>query len=474
MPKLKFKDPQSVITITVLLIILATYLLLALQITDHYLPAWNDEFFYYTNSNSFFENTTLKAALTFNGTGSRLGGADAHGFAYPLLNGGIAKIFGWHNLNFIYTNFFFVAVALVLILFQKSIEKKNRILIILFVLLFPFLAIYNFTYMQEAVHIFFAITCSILIYKINREGKTKDYCYFILVVVIAALFRPFWLVWLIGLIPFAVNALQKRWLILIFLFGGVLSVLLMYFFYEPLPNYFASVIALIAKGDLKGLFYSVVRHFTYNGYAYFFKNDNSLVYFFVKCSILGMLIFFSAKAYLYKTRLFISIAFIGLINFLVLFFLYDVFMWRETRVLVSFFYFCIPFLLFEINNRTKFSLLFILVVFFAFTLPVSKTMIAERNIHSNEVIENTGAAFKQIAGKLNDSATVLVNYYPSDSTLDLVSVPLKTASGNPIRYIVPYYRVNKAGYTHVLNLPGAVPAGTILISNQYFQLEKIK
>ncbi len=474
MHKIKSENSQLAFTVIGLVIILISYFLLALQITDNYLPVWNDEFFYYTNSASFFENTTLKAALTYNGSGSRLLGGDAHGFAYPLLNGGIAKIFGWHNLNFIYTNFLFVAAALVLVFFQKNITSVNRLFIILFVLIFPFFAIYGFTYMQESVHIFFAIVCSILIGRINREGLAKDYCFFILVVFIAALFRPFWLIWLVGLIPFAVNTFQRRLYILLFLFGSVLSVLLMFYFTEFVPNYFASVIALIGKGDIGGFLYSMIKHFTYNGYAYFFKNENSLVYFFVKCSILAALIFFSTKAYIHKSKLFISIAFTGIVNFLVLFLLYDVFMWRETRVLVPFFYFCIPFLVFEINSKLKFLLLFILAVFFGLNLPESKKVIAERNMHTKEAAADAQNAFKTIASKLSDSAIVFINYYPSDSTLDLLSVPLKNISNSPVRYIVPYYRVNRVPYNYILNLPGTVPMGTILISNQYFQLEKIK
>jgi hypothetical protein len=472
--KIKSKDSKLTFAIMGLVLILISYFLLALQITNNYLPVWNDEFFYYTNAASFFENTTLKAALTYNGSGSKLLGADAHGFAYPLLNGSIAKLFGWHNLNFIYTNFFFVAVGLMLVFFQKKITSENSFFIALFVLLFPFFAIYGFTYMQESVHIFFAIVCSILIGKINREGQEKDYCYFILVVFIAALFRPFWLLWLVGLIPFAVNAFKRRLFILLFLFGGVLSVLLMYYFSEFVPNYFASVTALIGKGDLGAFFYSMIKHFTYNGYAYFFKNENSIVYFFVKCSILAVLIFFSAKAYLRKSKLFISIAFTGVVNFLVLFFLYDVFMWRETRILVPFFYFCIPFLVFEINSKLKLLLLFILVVFFVLNLPESKKVIAERNMHTKKAALNAKNAFKAIAPNLSDNAIVFINYYPSDSTLDLINVPVKNISNNPVRYIVPYYRVNQRQYNYILNLPGTKPMGTVLISNQYFQLEKIK
>ena len=91
----------------VIIAALMGYIFLLLQVSSNYLPVWSDEFFYYTNSFSFFKNNTLQAALTFSGSGSSVLGADAHGFAYPLLNGAIAKIFGWRNTNFIYKTVYF-------------------------------------------------------------------------------------------------------------------------------------------------------------------------------------------------------------------------------------------------------------------------------------------------------------------------------------------------------------------------------
>lgn len=459
--------------IAVLIALSFIYFFLLSDISVNYLPIWNDEFFYYTNAFSFFENNNLRAALTFSGGGSRLMGADAHGFAYPLLNGGVAKVFGWNSKNFICLNFLFVTMALLIIWLQQTFTPNQKILISVIALLFPFFAIYGFTYMQESIHIFFAVVCAVLIHQINLKGKARYFYWFILIVLLASLFRPFWLFWLIGLIPFAKNKLQTRYFILLFLLGGILSACLMYFFSEYLPNYFATVITLIKQGRIGDFAYSMARHFTYNGYAYFFKNHQSIVYFLVKIINLGVLAYFIYKAFITRSNLFIAIALIGFFNFLMLFLLYDVFLWRETRVLAAFFYFCIPFVVTKVTPVFKFILLAVLVIAFIFTLPVSKHIIAERNLHTKNEIGLTKNAFYEIAKKVADNKLIFINYYPSDSTLDLISLPVKNVTNSPIKYIVPYYKVKKLNYDYILNLPNTPPVGDILISNQYYQLEKI-
>ena len=106
---------EIILGIAVLLFVCVFYIVLMTKITNHYFPVWSDEFFYYVNAFSFVENNTLKAALTYSGKGSLWLGADTHGFAYPLFHGLIGKVFGWNNLNFIYTNLILVFITLFII-----------------------------------------------------------------------------------------------------------------------------------------------------------------------------------------------------------------------------------------------------------------------------------------------------------------------------------------------------------------------
>lgn len=473
MLKYNLKNSNFTFGAIALLAILSIYGWLFLQVGSNYLPVWSDEFFYYTNANSFFQNNTLQAALTFNGSGSRLFGADAHGFSYPLLNGGIAKIFGWHTLNFIYTNFFFVVAALALVWFQKNISSWQKFLITASVLCFPFFVLFGFTYMQESIHIFFAIACSTLIYKIYKTRQNKYYIIFVLLILVAAAFRPLWFFWLIGLIPFAKNKLQKSAFIFIFLAGVLASFAFTYFFTEAVPNYFSSIINLIQQGGFVMAFTSLVKHFVYNVYAYFFSTNDTLIYLPVKYLILLPLIVFVIKAIKHKSSLYTSIALLGVINFLMLFLFYDVFKWREIRVLAPFFYFSVFYLITETGRYFKYIQVAALAVLFILTLPLTRQWIQGRNIHLAEKVNSSKAAFDLIAEKAEDRKLIFINYTPADSSLDLILLPVKNKTNQPVRYIAPYYNSKKAAYNYILNKPGTSSKDSILVSNQYYQLQSI-
>jgi MFS family permease len=458
--------------VVVIIAALTGYGFLLLKVSSNYLPVWSDEFFYYTNSFSFFKNNTLQAALTFSGSGSSVLGADAHGFAYPLLNGVIAKIFGWSNTNFIYTNFFFVAVSLLLIWLQKNITNGQKVLVTAAVLLFPFFILYGFTYMQECVQMFFAITCSILVYKIYKEDKRKHYALFLVTIIVAAFFRPLWLFWLVALVPFAKNKFEKKIFLSLFFIGAIAAFAIATFFAEAVPNYFASVINLLKQGDVKHAVSSMAFHFTYNVYAYFIKSHDTIIYIPIKYFILMVLIFFVAQAVKNKSKLFSAIALVGTVNFAMLFLFYDVFLWREIRILAPFFYFSIPIVIIETKGVFKYVQLFILALLFIFILPLAYNWVQGRNIYTAQEIEKSKLAYSEIAQKVTGNRTVLINFTPSDSTLILIQLPVKNIADSAIRYIVPYYRAKKIKYDYILNEPNTPVSGKIVISNPYYQLER--
>jgi hypothetical protein len=463
----------NVTSVLLMLFALVTYAFLALQVNSNYLPVLSDEFFYYTNAVSFFENNTLSAALTYNGSGSIFLGADAHGIAYPVLNGGIAKVFGWNSLNFLYTNIFFVIASLTVVWFQKNIASADKILIAAFILLFPFFTLYGFTFMQESVHIFFALTSSFLLFNIYKNGNLKYFVLFILVIFIAGLFRPLWFFWLIGLLPFAKDKLQRYVFILAFIAGIAASFLYARYFAEAVPNYFSSLVNLFAGGNINDGLFSFAKHFVANIYFYFFSTEKNGIYLPVKYLIFICLVIFTVKAFKDKKKLYSAIALIGLLNFGLLFFFYDVFKWREIRVLAPFFYFCIPYLVTEIKGCFKYIQLAVLVTLFVAAMPIAMQWIKQRNIHSQKEIISHSNAYNLIAQTVGVNSVVFINYVPSDNSLDLVSLPVKNIAGDPIKYIIPYYNLKKEKYGYALSEPGAMSVGTLLISNKYYKLEKV-
>jgi len=125
------------------------------------MPVWSDEFGYYLNSLSFYLNKTLEASVTISGKGSKLLGAGVHGFMYPLTHGTIALIFGWSNLNMVFTNLSFLLLSAFYILKLKFLNTSEKYFVLFLIITYPTGSLYAFTYMQETIHNLFAIIVSV-------------------------------------------------------------------------------------------------------------------------------------------------------------------------------------------------------------------------------------------------------------------------------------------------------------------------
>ncbi|WP_299246650.1 hypothetical protein [uncultured Aquimarina sp.] len=454
--------------ILILYAVLFNYIHLLNSITHNYLPVWSDEFFYFINTNSFFQNGVLEAALTYNGEGSRILGVDAHGFGYPLLHGGIAKIFGWDNLNFIYFNFISVLISVLLMCCIRRITITEKLWVSNLILMFPFFILYGVTYMQESIHILIALVISVLVYFIYNKEDNKVYIVlFLITIFIAGIFRALWFFWLIGLIPLAKSNKQLIIYFSLFLLGVVMSFVFVLFFTEPVPNYFSSLVVLLKNNKIGEGLVSLLFHFYDNLNFYFFGKSGDLVYKSMKYLNFGIVTYFSYLAFKNKSRLTIAIALIGTLNFLLLFTIYDAFDWREIRTMSPLFYFYIIFIV-SSSRRITHLLIIILCCLFFPTLKISNQWIQERN--NVQIIYDKKDVYKEIGKKIVDNKLTLLGYIPRDYSTDLLDLPLSNISGSPIRYIIPYYNVEKKYFDYTIIRPNTNTQNFKIIDNKYYIL----
>lgn len=181
---------QNRILSVVLSALIIFYLYLASGIiAKPYLPAWSDEYWYFVNAKSFEENMSLQAAFTFDGIGSLVFQADTHGFAYPVLNGLFSKIVGRHDYNFQLLHFIYLLVSLIVFWSVSFLNKTQKLMASILLLSFPFASLYAVTFMQEIVHILFAVIASVLLYKIYETKDAKYIIVFVMWLLLASLFR---------------------------------------------------------------------------------------------------------------------------------------------------------------------------------------------------------------------------------------------------------------------------------------------
>jgi hypothetical protein len=444
------------------------------QLSIHHHPVWSDEFFYFVNAQASFQNNTLQAAFTFNGEGSTVFGADAHGFAYPLINAVFAKIFGWHFLNFIYLNHLLLVAAIFVIGNLKTITKIQRLLTICLIGLFPFFALYAFTFMQEIIHLFFAVLLSVIVYNIHTKSLNyRNFIYFVAVVLVASLFRTLWLFWLIGLIPFAKNKRQKALCYSVFFIGIALSFLMNKIFLEAVPNYFYSLIELISNGNLVNVLSSLIHHTLLNLKHYFFSYNKSAVYFLMKAIPLALVGYFVYLAISKKIALYKSLALIGLTNYLLLFLVYDAFDWREIRTMSPLYYFFVLFIVIEFKKTLQFVIAAVLFACFVLSVKISKQWIQERNV-AHKLTPNELQDYNAIALKIPKNKVVLLKHFVENETWKLLYLPIQNQYKEAIKYILPYYKINSIHFNYILYQPKFKTPFEKIIDSESFLLVKYK
>ncbi|MFZ4789475.1 MAG: hypothetical protein ACOYMW_00965 [Candidatus Competibacteraceae bacterium] len=478
--KIAINKYNTLIESVILFGVCILYFQLINRITFNYHPVWSDEFFYFINSSSFVQNNTLNAALTFSGEGAMIFGADAHGFGYPLLHGIIAKILGWSNLNFIILNFILILISILIILILKGISISQKLSISIFILLFPFIPIYAFTYMQEVIHVFISILLSALIYIVYKKNNNSVYIIlFILTIIISGIFRSLWFFWLIGLIPLAKNKKQAIFYCLLFLFGIVLSFIFTKLFSDPIyNNYFSSVLYLLETGKIKNMIFSLTHHFFNNIFLYFFsiKNNVSIevvtIYIFMKYATISLVGFFIFIAFRKKSPLYIALSLIGTVNFLLLFLLYDAFEWREIRTMSPLFYFYSLFIVLETKGFSRYIQVGCLLIIFSLTFKTSIQGITERNTVNLQAINKEKIAYNEISEKVKNNAIIFMNYTPKDYSWDLLNLPLHNINNSQIKYIIQYVKQEKTKYDYTLMRPSKETLSNKIIDNEYFILLK--
>lgn len=455
-----------------LLIVVIVYAMMLSSISMNFHPIWSDEFFYWANAKSFMQNGSLEAAFTYSGKGSLLFGADAHGFAYPLCNGIFAKIIGNVSYSFIVWNILLIISAIVGVFSLKTLSVESKLWIITVILIFPFLPLYAFTFMQESIHVFFAICLSVLFYQIRNATFYKPYLLsFVLVILIAGMFRSLWFFWLIGLLPIARSRRELKIFGFIFIIGIFCSFCVNYYFNEPVPNFFTASLNLIRQGEVPFFIKSLGINFYMNYKYYFFTYNDSVIYFLLKYMVFCAFLFVTFKAIKYRQKTFVALSLIGLVNFGLLFFFYEANYWKEIRTMSPLFYFYLLFIAEVFDSKSKFLLVFAMCIIFGFSINLSKQWIAQRN-ESQHISLNVINHLIKLQQYIPAYKIVKVEYLPDNELQYLSYLPLENRNHRSIKYIIPFYAVKEAPFHYIIKAPAAISHEKVVFKNNYFSLIK--
>ena len=132
---------------------------------------------------------------------------------------------------------------------------------------------------------------------------------------------------------------------------------------------------------------------------------------------------------------FASAALLGGVHFILLWALYSMPGWGEIRVLAPYFIFMMVFLVAE-NGWSKYVLGAILIPMVYNAEPVSKEWMSERNSIPKAEQEKQKEIFREIASVVPGGSRVFIEYDQPDHSLDLLNLPLTSASGGMIKYVI--------------------------------------
>lgn len=458
--------PVSAIGLAAVLLALAAVLLgfgyFASTISADYLPVWSDEYFYYLNAQSAYENHSLRAALTFGGRGAALFGADAHGFAYPLLYALVASAIGWHNTNFQLVNGLLLGAAGLLIARSPRLDAPRKLSYATLVLAYPVGVLYAFTYMPEILHATVAVAAALGLHRLYAEpAPPRRVAGWVALLLVAGLFRPLWLFWLVGLLPLA--STRRQWLAYgaVAGAGAALALGIQQVLNEPVPNFFDGVLATLRAGAYQEGAAMLLTHFLDNCAAYFLQPPG-LLYSFLRFGLIGLLGLVLYRAIGTRQRLYGAAALVGLVNLLLLLTCYDVLDWREIRMLAPVFYFLALFLVLERRHVWGVAGAIVTAGFFGLALPGARENIKDRNALSYaEVQARQAAGRRQLAHVAPGANLLLLAFAPADYSYDLLQLPVRTARGTPLRYLAPYYAVPRQRPDYVLG-KAATPSGVAI------------
>ena len=428
---------ESILLCFVIIIALLSYLIPALQIDANYLPVWSDEFYYWANAKEFAVNNNLNAVYTYNGKGGELIGADAHGFMYPLFHGIIAKIFGWHHLNLIFTNLAFIGLSCIVVALSPLLKINEKLFFGAMILIYPIGFGFSFSYMQESMHVFFGVLTALSMLSIYQKPSKRNYSLFFIIIIIASLFKPVWVLALTLLFPTLRNKKQIMQLAITILFAFILAFVYMKLFFEYVPNFVTKFTTKLMEFEILEALKILIQHIGKN-LALFFSLHNGWSYLALK-SILpltGLLMaFFYYKE---KKPLYLSILIFMIAQFVLIFVLYDAFHFREIRLLTPLFY--IAALVLAIHLKPSVRILYTLLMLISFAMSPLEAVTNNRDI-SWEEMKIEQFELQQHIGNTGKDIIIKLNYKPEDYSSDLLKLPFETNDKYKIKYTIPFYQV---------------------------------
>lgn len=469
--------------------VLLVYLYQFMLVAGKYKTFTTDEKFYYIEAKAISAYNIYKTPASLDGNTSQIGDFGFHGIGYALKDGWLSKFFFQsENPSLVWNNVFICLLTILIILLFKKFSLNIRLKIALVISTHYVLFSYTLSYMQETIHYFMAAIALWNLYLLytNHETSNKKHLYsYLLIIIIAIIFRYGWFIWGLGLLPLAKSYKDFfKWVVVIIclLIFGILA---NHYLTAAYP-YDGLVSNRLIHADEFSLYNSVkiISDTFFNNLQLFITPSDTIKTTIMRYLLLGLLFTSAWYSILKRNRFIIACTLIGWGYFFSALAFYHVHWGYDERVLAV----LNPLLAFSligISNKFLFYPV-ILVQLLIFPNVVKETesrnsIAIDANMPTPEYlsIKNSYAKIKDLI--TDDSATVvsininLVMHGVQDYFTDF---PIENSKGYPIHYMVYRSGTDLRG-SHIpryfLNpLPNMLPSNSKLIySDSWMKLYSV-
>jgi len=336
-------------------------------------PYWNDELSYWHEVLSFSTKGLNFGYYTINEILPNTLSFGNHGFGTVSVYTAYAKLFGWNYYSIAISNNVFISIAFFLLILIVKPTTKTTLLISLFYITYTPLILYCSTSMSELMNFATLIVYfSLLFSYINYDSKRRNIILFILIFfcISISFIRIINIILFLPIIFYYNKDLKFNGKMIILLTGWIIFSIFLFLvnshFVSPYPYSFLSELFSISTIFDFTIFF--LKHLCLNILRFFYPFRDDFIQVLQRYLVFSLIIwlFIKSRVLKYKTSkidMFYFSAFILIfLSLLITFTAYDVFNWRDYRVITPLIFGIILF--FILSNRLQIIKIFFLVNLF--------------------------------------------------------------------------------------------------------------
>jgi len=350
--------------------------------TNH--PVWSDELGYWHEILSLSMKGLNFGYYTINEEIPQYLSFGTHGFGIISAYVPFAKVFGWNLNSMVLANNFYISIAFLLLVVMIRPSIKTLLLTAFFYLTYMPLIFYNFTSMAELINYAFLIIYFVLFYSYMKTERYRKALFIILL--IFTLYISFTrIIYIVLILPvllehFKVTGFNKGFLkvLAIWVPLSALLYLINSLFVAPFPYSFLN--ELFATTSISEFLYVFQKHFFNNIVNFVHFGRDTALQVFQRYFVLIFVVLFTWKSDVIKYKFkkwdfpFFVCSFILILTLLINFAAYDVFSWRDFRVIAPILFSTIVFITFAGNTsfiKGALSINIIILIIFIAVMPSS-------------------------------------------------------------------------------------------------------